>query len=329
MPLIGENRAIVRHGLRAINVRPLPGLAALIRRSGLSRPWVTAWDIAFKLAPRLNAAGRISEATTTQRLLATGDMAEAEILAEELEALNSQRRELASAALDAARASVLESGDGLPPAIVVSSEHPAGVLGLVAVRLVEETGRPVVVLEKTDGMARGSVRAPVGLSAIEAVTACAQHLIRFGGHAGAAGFSIDSQNVAAFSADFVAAVRTLHRPAVTDDEPVAECRLRASTVNDDLLDLLARIGPFGHGAPEPLFETSGLVVRETRVVGERHLRLKLWGEGRLLMAIAFNHAGEPPPVSARIDLLYRVRPNVWQGQRKVDVEVVGWRPAAE
>lgn len=328
MPLVGENRAIVRHGLRAMNVRPLAGLAALIRRAGLARPWVTAWDIAFKLAPRLNAAGRISEATTTQRLLATGDMAEAEILAEELEALNSQRRELATAALDAARATVLGSGDGLPPAIVVSSEHPAGVLGLVAVRLVEETGRPVAVLEKTDGMARGSVRSPSGLSAIEAVAACAHHLLRFGGHAGAAGFSIDGQNVEAFSADFVEAVRTLPRIAVADDGPVAECRLRPSTINDGLLDMLARLGPFGHGAAEPLFETSDLVVREARIVGERHLRLKLWGDGRLLFAIAFNCASEPPSLGARIDLLYRVRPNVWQGQRKVDLEVVGWRPSS-
>src|SRR5439155_8587619 len=99
-------------------------------------------------------------------------MAEAEILAEELEVLNSQRRELATAALDAARASLLGQRDALPPAIVVSSEHPAGVLGLVAVRLVEETGRLVAVLEKSDGIARGSVRAPSGLSAIDAIAAC-------------------------------------------------------------------------------------------------------------------------------------------------------------
>lgn len=336
MPLIGENRAIVRHGLRAMNDRPLAGLAALIRRAGLTRPWVTSEDISFRLAPRLNAAGRLSEATITQRLLATGDMAEAEVLAEELEALNSQRRDLAAAALDAARADVYAGGyadgDALPPALVVASEHPSGLLGLVAVRLVEETGRLVAVLEKTDGMSRGSVRAPAGLSAIDAVNACAQHLIRFGGHKGAAGFAIDAENVPAFSLDFVEAVRSL--PLIDQDDSglIAECRLRPTSINESLLDLLARIGPFGHGAPEPLFETSNLVVRETRIVGERHLRMKVWGEGRLLTAIAFNvtSASNPtvdqPRVGSTIDLLFKARPNVWQGQRRVDLDTVAWRP---
>jgi single-stranded-DNA-specific exonuclease len=327
MPLTGENRAIVRHGLRAMNDRPLAGVAALIRRAGLVRPWVTAEDISFRLAPRLNAAGRISEATITQRLLATGDMAEAEVLAEELETLNGQRRDLAAAALDAARADVMAGGSDLPPALVVSSEHAAGVLGLVAVRLVEETGRLVAVLERTDGVSRASVRAPAGLSAIDAVTACSRHLLRFGGHRGAAGFSIDAANVAAFSRDFVEAVRTQPCLDLGDTGLVAECRLRPTTVNEGLLDLLVRTGPFGHGAPEPLFETSGLTVREARIVGERHLRLKLWGEGRLLIAIAFGAAGEAIQVGDTIDLLYKVRPNVWQGQRRIDLEMVAWRPS--
>jgi single-stranded-DNA-specific exonuclease len=329
MPLSGENRAIVRHGLRALNDRPLAGVAALIRRAGLVRPWVTAEDISFRLAPRLNAAGRISEATITQRLLATGDMAEAEVLAEELEALNGQRRDLATAALDAARADVLAAhGDLLPPALVVSSEHPAGVLGLVAVRLVEETGRLVAVLEKTDGVSRASVRAPAGLSAIDAVSACADHLLRFGGHKGAAGFSIDAAKVVAFSRDFVEAVRSQPVLDLGDTGLVAECRLRPSTINEGLLDVLVRAGPFGHDAPEPLFETSGLTVREARIVGERHLRLKLWSEGKLMIAIAFGAADEAIRVGDAVDLLYKVRPNVWQGQRRVDLEAVAWRPSA-
>lgn len=327
MPIVGENRAIVRHGLLALNQRPTAGLAALVRRAGLARPWVEAEDIAFRLGPRLNAAGRLSEATITQRLLATGSAAEAECLADELETLNSQRRDLAGAALDDARASLGVHGASLPAGIVVQSAYASGVLGLVAVRLVEETGRVVAVLEKTDGMSRGSVRAPASHSAIDAVSACARHLIRFGGHRGAAGFAIDPDNVSAFSADFAEAVARQPLVATADAGLVAECRLRPATISEDLLDLLGRLGPFGHGAPPPLFETGGLVVHEARVVGERHLRLKLWGDNRLLVGIAFNAAPDPPRPGSTIDLLYRVKPNIWQGQRRVDLEVTAWRPS--
>jgi single-stranded-DNA-specific exonuclease len=327
MPLVGENRAIVRHGLLALNQRPTAGLAALVRRAGLSRPWVEAEDIAFRLGPRLNAAGRLSEATITQRLLATRDGAEAERLSDDLETLNSQRRDLAGAALDDARASLGVHSGSLPAAIVVQSVYPAGVLGLVAVRLVEETGRVVAVLEKTDGLSRGSVRAPDGHSAIEAVSACARHLIRFGGHRGAAGFAIDTDNVTAFSDDFATAVARQPLLTPTDVGLVAECRLRPATISEDLLDLLGRVGPFGQGAPQPLFETGPLVVREARMVGERHLRLKLWGEHRLLVGIAFNAAHDPPDPGSTVDLLYRVKPNIWQGQRRIDLEVAAWRPS--
>jgi single-stranded-DNA-specific exonuclease len=297
-----------------------------VRRSGLSRPWVDAEDISFRLGPRLNAAGRISEASITQRLLGTSDPSEAEQLADELEALNGQRRDLASAALDDARAIVRALGEPLPPAIVVQSAFPTGVLGLVAVRLVEETGRPVAVVERADGLCRGSVRAPSGHDAVGAVAACAEHLIRFGGHRGAAGFALDAANVVAFGAAYVGAVARQPVAAPTDDRLVADCLLRTTTVSEELLDLLARLGPFGQGAPEPLFESSTLQVREARTVGERHLRLKLWADGRLLVGIAFNGAADAPPVGSTIDVLYRVRPNVWQGQRRAELQVIAWRP---
>jgi single-stranded-DNA-specific exonuclease len=328
MPLIGENRGIVRHGLWALNERPTPGLAALVRRSGLTRPWVTAEDIAFRLAPRLNAAGRISEASITQRLLATSDHAEADELADELEVLNSRRRELGTAALEAARLYVQGFGGDVPAALVVESAHPAGVLGIVAVRLVEETGRLVAVLERTDGVSRASVRAPATHSAIAAVNACAGHLLRYGGHRGAAGFSIDSRSIDAFRADFVAAVAGQETLPPADASLIADARLRPDTVSEKLLDVVQDLGPFGHGAPEPLFETGPLVVREARVVGEKHLRLKLWGDGHLLVGIAFNGAAEAPAPGDAIDILYKLKANVWQGRRGAETEVVAWRPSA-
>lgn len=327
MPLLDENRAIVRHGLDALNSRPSPGIAALVERIGLARPWVDAVDIAFRIAPRLNAAGRIDDATVAQRLLAAADRSTADDLAEQLEALNGRRRELGLQALDEARDEVLRLGPTLPAAIVVTAPHPAGVLGLVAVRLVEETGRPVAVIERADGASRGSVRAPAGFNAIEAVNACADLLIRHGGHAGAAGFSIDPSLVPTFRERFIEAAER----AVTSETPesglVAECRLRPATIDRPLLDLLKRIGPFGAGCPEPLFESSNLIVREARVVGERHLRLRLFGEGRLLTGIYFGGADDLPALGSTVDVLYRVRANVWNGAVRADLQVESWRPA--
>lgn len=327
MPLEGENRAIVRHGLATLNWRPSAGLAALATRAGLTRPWIDAVDVAFRLAPRLNAAGRIAEATVAQHLLAADDAGETGRLADQLELLNTQRRDLAAEALEDARQQVATCGPELPAALVVFSAYPAGVLGLVAVRLVEETSRPVAVVEQTEGMSRGSVRGPIDFNAIGAVSACGEHLIRYGGHAGAAGFALDPERFTDFAETFLAAVEGQELVPRPPAGQVADCLLRPSTVDLALLDLLERVGPFGQGCPEPLFETRALQVREARVVGERHLRLRLWGEGRLLAGIAFNGAGEIPAVGSHVDVLYRVRPNVWQGERRAELHVVGWQPS--
>ena len=330
MPLTGENRAIVRHGLRALNAKPPAGLAALFRRAGLNRPWVEAEDISFKIAPRLNAAGRMSEASLTQWLLATSDPVEADDLADQLEAMNTERREVGAAALADAQAQVLALNGALPAGLVVQSSFPSGVLGLVAVKLCEETGRPVAVVEAADGICRASVRAPSGHDAVGAVTAGAAYLVRYGGHKGAAGFSIEAANIEAFSLAFAAAVASQPTPA--EAEPLkAEAWLRPASVDEGLLDQLARLGPFGHGCPEPLFESLGLTVQEARVVGERHLRVKFGSEGRVLTGIAFNAAGEgshpPPALGQVVDILYRVKPNIWQGRRRADIHLESWRLA--
>jgi single-stranded-DNA-specific exonuclease len=328
MPLVDENRAIVRHGLATLNDHPSPGMTALIDRAGLSAPWIDSIDVAFKIAPRLNAAGRIDDATIAQHLLAAPDLQVAEALAHQLELLNDERKGLTTDALDEARQQVLRLGEQLPPALVLVSPFPAGVLGLVAVKLVEETGRPVAVIEETDGPSRGSVRAPKAFDVVGAVGACAEHLIRFGGHAGAAGFSVEAALVPAFTDAFVEAVRRAPSTPLAEPGLVAECRLRPETLDLPLLDVLGALGPFGASCPEPLFETSGLVVREARIVGERHLRMRLSGNGRLLTAILFGGAADRPEPGSTIDLLYRARPNVWRGQTRVDLQAVQWRYAS-
>ncbi|HYU20612.1 MAG TPA: single-stranded-DNA-specific exonuclease RecJ [Chloroflexota bacterium] len=329
MPLIGENRAIVRRGLDKLNASPSPGLRALIRHAGLARGWINAESVAFGLAPRLNAAGRIAEALTAHRLLAARTDAEANQLAEQLEELNARRRVLLEEALARARAELAALGPSPPSGIVLHGEYPAGLLGLVAARLSEETARPVAALQAGDELCRGSVRGVPGFDTVAAVGACGELLLAYGGHRGAAGLSIAPANVEAFRARFAQVVAPALAALPPPGPAVADCRLRATTVDYSLCQLLARLEPFGEGNPAPLFETRGLLVREIEVVGERHLRLRVAGGGTRLRAIFFGGAADSGPSPDQVvDLLYRVRPNYWQDSLSVELDVVAWRPSA-
>lgn len=327
MPLIGENRTIVRRGLRQLNQAASPGLGALAKLARLAPGWIDAEAIAFKVAPRLNAAGRLDDAIMAQRLLAVDTDADAVSLAEGLEAFNDRRRAMTDDALLRARA---ELGSLLlepPPAIVVAGEYPIGLLGLVAARLAEDLRRPVAVIEMADVICRGSVRAVPGFDAAAAVAACGDLLLQFGGHSGAAGFSLVPGNLEAFRACFIAAATPMFDALPSIQAVTADCRLRPESITWGLCEDLAQLEPTGQGNSPPLFETQALRVREARVVGGRHLRLSLISDRTRLSAILFDGADHGPHAGELVDLLYRVRRRLWQDTVSIELEVAGWRPA--
>ena len=327
MPLVGENRAIVRRGLRRLNTSPSPGLLALSRLARLEPGWIDAEAIAFKLAPRLNAAGRMADAALAQRLLSANQAAEATRLAEQLERLNAERRIVTEDALGQARAEVAAFGDRLPAGIVLSGAFPAGILGLIAARLAEEAGRPVAVLQRGDEVCRGSVRGARGFDTAAGVRACGDLLLTFGGHRAAAGLTLLPEHLAEFGARF-ARVAEPWLAALPPAGPVfADCRLRAESVNWKLTQMLAQLEPCGEGNPAPLFETSGLLVREAKVVGESHLRLRLASDTTRLRGIIFGGARGGPAEGQIVDLLHRVRGSFWQDSVSVELDVVAWRPS--
>lgn len=327
MPLSGENRAIVQRGLRTMNRDPSPGLRALCRAVNLAPGWISAEAVAFKLAPRLNAAGRVGEALLAHRLLAARSDDVARGLALELETHNSRRRALTDEALHRARADVAALGPSAPAGLVVDGEYPLGVVGLVATRLAEETGRPTAVIGVGKELCRGSVRGVPGFDTVGAVVACRELLLAFGGHRAAAGLSLAPANLGAFRARFAAAVEDGLVGVLAREPVAADCRLRPDSIDSSLCELLARLEPCGDGNPPPLFETGGLLVREARVVGERHLRLALDGGGARLRGILFDGADSGPVSGQGVDLLHRVRRNVWRDTVSVELEVVAWRPS--
>lgn len=333
VPLTGENRILVRFGLRYLANTTKPGLRALIRAARLdTRSGLEAGDVGFVLGPRINAAGRMADADLALQLLLTADPSEAHRLAEILERANHERREEDRVTLDQALERLSNEFDSARDfGVVLSGEnwHP-GVIGIVASRLVERIHRPVVLVALDGEGGRGSARSIPGVHLLRAVEAGRQYLARFGGHSQAAGLELDRKDLSSFRSAFNESVREqlqgrIPRPWVGGDQELA-----LAEANDDLHSLLRYVGPFGIGNPRPVFWARGLkVVRAPKVVGGRHLKLRLGDGPHELEAIGFGLAARIPPASVgtgRMDALFQLRQNEYRGKRTLQARLLDLRP---
>jgi single-stranded-DNA-specific exonuclease len=329
-PVLGENRAIARLGLARLRCTPQVGLAALLTRAGIAPGRADLETIAFAIAPRLNAAGRVGDAGDAARLLLTDDPDEAAALAERLEAANGERRELTRAAVAEARGVV--EGDAGP--ILVRGAWPVGVVGLVAARLVEDTGRPAVVATDTGGVLRASCRSDGGLDLAAALEACADLFTRHGGHPGAAGFELPAERWDAFRERFAlvaSALATSTAPGGHDSGAEADPRrplrvelaLEPGAVDYALLRDLARLEPTGPGHPEVLVAIAGLAVARVRPAAGGHSQLTLRRERDVLDAIAFGRDDLPSILAEgdRVDVVGRLQSRAFGGFESIQVEV--------
>ncbi len=334
VPVVGENRILVKHGLEQLAVTARPGLRALAEVAGvpLSAPGgVTPGRVAFGLAPRINAAGRVDDATVAVRLMLTNDPFEARDLASQLDRWNRQRQELEAQILDEALAHAAATHDlARDRAIVLASPgwHP-GVLGIVAARLVEHFGRPAALIGTQGNQARGSVRAAGGWHVADALGRCADLLTHYGGHRSAGGFSLSPDRIGAFRERLLAlAAADLSEEALT---PILE--IDAEVALDDLdlelADALSRLGPHGLGNPEPVLAVRELqVMRSARRVGRNHLKMKVrqTPTGRQVVeAIGFNLGSyvalldrPDPPL---VDLAFVPERNAWNGREILQLRV--------
>ena len=333
VPLTGENRVLVHHGLKRFARTRLPGLGALLRVAGVPAAEVTAGKLGFVLAPRINAAGRIGESADALRLLLTDDEAEARQLAEQLDATNRDRqaedkRTLAEALEMLEREYDPDSDMG----VVLAAEgwHP-GVIGIVASRVVEHIHRPVVLIALDGERGRGSARSIPGFHLYEALEACSAHMQRFGGHKQAAGMDVDRGSVAALREAFNA--EACSRLAAEDLRP----RLRTDVVLDlehvdlQLVHWMSYLGPHGIGNPGPLFVVSAAGFKSAKVVGENHLKATLHqGAGRI-DAIGFGLAERHPPEAVMAqphDVVFRLEKNEWRGTARVQARLIALRASA-
>jgi single-stranded-DNA-specific exonuclease len=341
VPLRDETRVLVRHGLERLAKRPSVGLKALAEAAKLTNGGaIRAEDIGYRLAPRLNAAGRLECARLVVELLTTTNSVRARELAEYLEGLNQQRqaleRRITAHAKDLVEANGYDKDAGIVLARPETEWHP-GVIGIVASRLVEHYARPVLIAALKDGdePSPGSGRAVAGFPLHEALAACSAELITHGGHAAAAGFRIRPSRVDALRELFVRYAEAKFEGRPPTPTLLLEAEVPLSSLTFGLLDELDKLEPYGADNPRPKFLATGLTVDGVprRIGGgERHLSFRVRQGGTAVRAVAFgmgDRLDELMSAGGACCLAFTPRLNVWNGYRSVEIQVDDLRPGAE
>jgi single-stranded-DNA-specific exonuclease len=319
-PILGENRAIVQLGLARLRTDPRPGIAALLAAAKIAPADIDLETVAFAIAPRLNAAGRVGEAFDAARLLLSENPEEAQALAATLDAANATRRDLMKTAIAEARTSPDSVDDAA--ATIVKGPWPVGIVGLVASRLAEERGKPAIVGAELGSIVRASCRSAAGLHLADALTGCSDLLIRHGGHAGAAGFEIQAENWQVFRERFIALAEAAAPPDPTPSLAL-DLAVRAREVDYALHRDLQKLAPCGAGNPEPLVAILGLTVTKVREAGGGHTQLVLKRRLDVLDGIAFGWPELSREVAEGdvIDVVAQLRSRRFGGIESLQLEI--------
>ncbi len=311
VPMVEENRYLVYKGLKLINENPRPGIRALIEKSRLQPGSITAQQIVFVMAPRINAAGRVGDPKRAVDLLTTDDPVLAGELADELERENRLRRDIDEKTFKEAQTiaqAMLEKDADLPLILHNDNWHP-GVIAIVASRLVEKFHRPTILLTTIDGVAKGSARSVAGFNIYEALKRCEHHLLQFGGHIYAAGLALEIPNIAAFREEF----HSVSRDLITEDmllhEITAEAVIELADIRRYNKDL-KRFAPFGPGNQRPVFMARSVAVADdARIVGRDHVKFAVQQGGAKYFAIGYNlghRFSVLPKGGERLDVLFTI-----------------------
>jgi len=323
VPLVGDNRILSKIGMEVINAGRRPGLTALLKAAGVKEAVRNTDDIAFRLAPRLNAAGRLDHAKTAVELLTTRDPRRAEEIAESLNQLNRRRQETEKRILEKALALVGNDPEktGRNALVLTHPEWHEGVLGIVASKLTNRFFRPTILISSRNGIGKGSGRSIPGINLYEGLDACSVHLEKFGGHPMAAGLQIRPDRIDAFRNDFEAwASKAVGREPPTKTIDI-DCELNFHEVTETMIDELEKLLPFGEGNPEPLFLARAVQVSSSMIVGKHHRRMSLRQgnpSGRAMNAIQFN-VDRGRMTDAFDQVAFRLRWNRWKGRKTAQI----------
>ncbi len=331
VPLVRENRILVRHGLAQLDRTKWIGLKALKEVAGM-RGAAETYHLGFQLGPRINAAGRIGQPMQALQLLITEDAGEARRIAKLLDDTNAERRRIEAEMADQAFAEIDEYFDPKKHyGLVVAREgwHP-GVVGIVASRVSRHYNRPAIIMGiESDGSARGSGRSIDEYNILHGLQACSEHLAKHGGHKMAVGLEVKPSALQVFRQDFNSAAASVLAGADLSPVQHIDAVVSADLLGRPLFDQLKDLRPFGQDNPEPVWALQGVRISGSpRVVGQKHLKFMLTSEGRTFDAIAFNYSIDRLP-EGKIDVAFTLKENNWNGNASLQLQVQDIRPAAE
>jgi single-stranded-DNA-specific exonuclease len=329
VPLDGENRVLVSEGLKVLNRREKVGVMALAMVCGIEGP-IEAWHLAYLVGPRINAAGRLADAGAAVELLTTDDTARATQLAKELDQENLRRQEISGETLKQALEAIETGTAGPDPdGIVLASNvwHP-GVIGIASAKLVERFHRPSALIAMDGDVGRGSVRSIRGIDVCAVLEECEDLLVQFGGHAMAAGLTIQRDHIAEFRRRFAAGITERITDEIKRPRLRIDGELRPEDANLELAADLDRLAPFGFGNPRPVMVLSRVLPRGRKVVGRGHLKLSLGRtHGPALDIIGFDlgERSDRDFPSGPVDLAGNLTVNEWNGRRTAQLQLLDYR----
>ncbi|MBM3118454.1 MAG: single-stranded-DNA-specific exonuclease RecJ [Chloroflexi bacterium] len=329
IPLVGDNRYWVKRGLELLNNTERPGLQEMMRCAGLKAGNLDTESISWILGPRLNAAGRLDDATTSYQLLLTQDPQEASRLASELEEKNAKRQKLTSESLEKARGKIVAAGVDLPLLMAGDEDYPPGVMGLVAGKLSEEFYRPVILFKIGPEMCRGSGRSIPEFNLMAALSDCREFLSNFGGHTKAAGFTVPTTNLAYLQKRLLDIAET--KLAGLDLRPHidVDAEVPLSAFAGDTFKQIQQLAPFGSGNPLPTFVSRCVEIVDQHQIGSQgeHLKLKLRQEGTVWDAIAFRFGNLAQEMTTYLDIAYNLDIDRWNSEERLRLKLLDFAPS--
>jgi single-stranded-DNA-specific exonuclease len=332
VPMTGENRVMAYYGLKKVNEQPSKGIKALIELSGLKKGPLQINNLVFMIAPRVNAAGRMDDARKAVQMFIESDYEKAKSFAEMLHSDNTDRKEADSSITEEALA-LIGSDEKLinrKSTVVFQPHWHKGVVGIVASRLIERYYRPTIVLTRSGDVVAGSARSVAGFNLYEAIHACREHLLGYGGHFAAAGMTLLPEQVEAFSQKFESVIQATISDALLIPEIVIDAELNFSDISPGFFKILCQMEPFGPDNLRPVFITRNVTDNGwSKIVKEDHVRFSLRQHNTVFTGIGFGMASKFHLLQLQqpVDVVYTIEENEWNGHTSLQLKVIDFRPA--